>query len=150
MFIHTLVPKNPIVTKDAIFYLHGYNVRRYTYKNYQPYIKKSSFLLNHDLLFLVWGDRVKLTKCDTMEWKTYFSNETIVILLFYCNIISYWEKVTSWEKFSHNLNFQIQIVLKILAFQRHWGKNRNDKKQPNFQKFQVEWKISKNWKSPNQ
>ena len=37
---------------------------------------------------------------------TYFLNGPMVDLLFYCHIILYWEQVTSYEKFSHNLTFE--------------------------------------------
>ena len=30
-------------------------------------------------------------------------------LLFYCHIILYWEKMTSYEKFSHNITLEVQI-----------------------------------------
>ena len=40
------------------------------------------------------------------------SNGTPVNLLFYCHIILYREKVTSYEKFSHNLTLDVQIFLK--------------------------------------
>ena len=41
----------------------------------------------------------------------------MVNLLFYCHIILQREKVTSYEKFNHNLTSEVQIVWKILAFQ---------------------------------
>ena len=33
---------------------------------------------------------------------TYFLNDLMFNLLYFCLIVSYWEKVTSYEKFSHN------------------------------------------------
>ena len=44
------------------------------------------------------------------------SNGTPVILLLYCHIILYREKVTSYEKFSHNLTLEVQIFLKNASF----------------------------------
>ena len=38
-------------------------------------------------------------------------------LLFYCHIISYQEKKSSYGKFSDSLTLEIQIVWKIPAFQ---------------------------------
>ena len=67
--------------------------------------------------------RVKLTKCDKIEWseKCHYASDIPlewlhVWFVFYCHIILYWEKVTSYEKLSHNLTFEIQIVWKISAF----------------------------------
>ena len=37
-------------------------------------------------------------------------------MLFYFHIIFYGEKVTCYEQFSHSLNLEVQIILKILAF----------------------------------
>ena len=47
---------------------------------------------------------------------TYFLNGPIFNLWFNYHIILYWEK--SYEKFSHNLTLEVQIVWKIL-----WGSN---------------------------
>ena len=38
------------------------------------------------------------------------------LIFFYCHIILYWQKVTSYEKFSYNLTIEVQIVWKISAF----------------------------------
>ena len=41
---------------------------------------------------------------------TYPLNSPMINLLFYCHIILYWEKVTSYDKFSHSvITFEIQI-----------------------------------------
>ena len=100
----TCVSKNSIVYHDVIFYLLWYNMIRSS-----SHIRKnSSFLF------------VKLTKCDKFEWGekchyqvTYFLNGPIFNLLFFCHIVLYWEKVTSYEKFSHNLTLEVQILWKI-------------------------------------
>ena len=55
----------------------------------------------------------------------HFLNGPLVNLLFCCQIILSWEKVTSYKKFSLNLTFEVQIVWKILAFQCYWWKYRN-------------------------
>ena len=64
------------------------------------------------------SDRVKLTKRDKLNGVknaimqvTYFLNSPMFNLLFYCHVILYWEKVTSYEKFSHNLILEGQILL---------------------------------------
>ena len=38
---------------------------------------------------------------------TYFLNGPMVNLLFYCHVFLYWQKMTSYEKFSHNLAFKV-------------------------------------------
>ena len=58
---------------------------------------------------------------DTLE-------DTMVNLFFCCHIILYWEKVTSYEKFNHNLTIEVQILWKDLAFQCYWWKYRNTEK----------------------
>ena len=77
----------------------------------QPYMQKIFFLSFY--CFLVkfseyhrGSDRVKLTKCDNVEWgdKCHYASEILFEwpmsnLLFYCHVILYWEKVTSYEKF---------------------------------------------------
>ena len=115
--------KNSIVFKDVIFYLRWYNVIRWS----SHICKKSSFLSFFSFLvkFSEWhkgSGRVKLTKCDKVEWgenlwkwHTFcMAHLWFVILLPY---YLYWENVTSYEKFSHNLTFEVQILLKIPAFQ---------------------------------
>ena len=47
---------------------------------------------------------------------TYFLNGPMINLLLYCHIILYWEKATSYEKLSHSLTFETQIVWKIQRF----------------------------------
>ena len=58
------------------------------------------------------SDRVKLAKCKIIKVElgenaimqvTYFLNDTMFNLLFSYHIISYCEKVTSHDKFRHNL-----------------------------------------------
>ena len=71
------------------------------------------------LLFLVnnrVGEGVKLTKCNPDEWMknailqvTYFLNGPMISLPFYSHIISYWEKVTSYDKYSHSITLEVQI-----------------------------------------
>ena len=41
---------------------------------------------------------------------TYFLNGPMFNLLFYRQIILYWKKVTSYEKFSHKRRLEVQIV----------------------------------------
>ena len=43
-------------------------------------------------------------------------NDPMFNLLFYCHIILYRDKVTSYEKFNHNLTLEVQIACKISAF----------------------------------
>ena len=61
------------------------------------------------------SDRVKLTRCDKVEWVnnaimqvTRFLNGSMFNLSFCCNIILYLEKVTLYEKFSKNLTLEVQ------------------------------------------
>ena len=45
---------------------------------------------------------------------TYFLNGPVVNLLFYCQIILYLEKVTSYEKCNNSITFEVQISWNIL------------------------------------
>ena len=45
--------------------------------------------------------------------------------------------MTSFEKFSHNLTLEVQIVWKTSAFQCYRRKYRNAEKWLNLQKFQL-------------
>ena len=47
-------------------------------------------------------------------------NGPMINLLFHCHIILFLEKVTFYEKFSHSLTLETQIIRKILAFQCCW------------------------------
>ena len=47
---------------------------------------------------------------------TYFLHGPMSNLLFYCKIILYWEKVTSYEKFSHNLPLKSKLSGKFERF----------------------------------
>ena len=71
-----------------------------------------------NLLFSLWN-----WQCDKFEWGekchyqvTCFLNGPISNLLFFCHIDLYWEKVTSYGKFSQNLTLEVQIVWKTSAF----------------------------------
>ena len=46
----------------------------------------------------------------------YFLNDPMFNLLFYCHNILYWEKVASYEKFSHNLTIEVKILWKFERF----------------------------------
>ena len=46
---------------------------------------------------------------NTMMHVTYFANGPMIILLFYCHIVLYWEKITSCDEFSHSLTLEVQI-----------------------------------------
>ena len=81
---------------------------------------------------------------------TYVLNGPIFNLLFYCHVILYEVKVTSYVKFSHNLTFEVQTIWKILLFQYYWWKYWNTEKLLNFEKFQLKWKIVKLFKRPKQ
>ena len=56
-------------------------------------------------------------------------------LLFYCHIISYWEKVTFSEKFSHSLTLEVQIVWKMPAFSCYRWKYQNAEQRAAWRKF---------------
>ena len=62
----------------------------------------------------------------------------------------YRQKVTSYEKFSHNLTFEAQIVYVVSAFLYYWWKYWNTEKLLNFKKFQLKWKIVKHFMRPKQ
>ena len=47
---------------------------------------------------------------------TYFLNDFIFNLFFFCHIVLYWEKMNSYEKFSRNITLEVQIVWTISAF----------------------------------
>ena len=68
-------------------------------------------------------------------------------LLFYCHIILYWEKVTFYEKFSHNLNLNITH---ISSFQCYKWKYQHSEKYLNFKKIRLKWKIVKHFTRPKQ
>ena len=60
---------------------------------------------------------------DKVEWveKCHYASDLlfewlIFNLLFYSHITLYGEKVTSYEKFSHNLKLVVQIIWKISLF----------------------------------
>ena len=60
---------------------------------------------------------------------TYFLNGPKFNLLFYCNIILYWENVTYYEQFSHNLTLEVQILLRL------WNKSFLTERCRNIQTF---------------
>ena len=82
LLIHKCVSKSAIVSKDAIFYLLLNNVIRWS--RHHIY-KKSSFLPFYSFLFLVNN-----TGEVICVW-----NGSVVNLLFYCQIIIYWERKAS-------------------------------------------------------
>ena len=47
---------------------------------------------------------------NAMMQVTYFLDGPMFNLLFYWHIILYWENVTSYEQFRHDLNLEVQIV----------------------------------------
>ena len=120
--VYACVSKNAIVSKDVIFYLLRYNMIHWSSHIY----KKYSFLSFHSLLFSV-NNKGKVTElnwqCETLVngmknvimQVTYFFHGSMINLLFICRITSYWEKMTSCEKFS--LTLEVQIVWRISAFQ---------------------------------
>ena len=73
---------------------------------------------------------------------TYFFNNRVIKLLFYCHTTLYWEKVTSYEKFSH--------IWKISEFRCYWWKHQNAEIYLNFQNFQLKWKVLKYFARPKQ
>ena len=120
LFIRTCVSKNSIVSKDLIFRLLWYNLVRWS----SHICKKSfflsfySFLVKFSELHGLWQSKINsVTKSNgvknTIMQLTYFLNGPMFNLLFYCHIILYWEKVTSFEKFNQNLTLEVQIVWKI-------------------------------------
>ena len=94
------------------------------------------------------AQRVKLTKCDLMNGMkntvmqvTYSLNGSIISLLFPV-IILHWEKLTSYNKFSHSLPLKVQIE-KFQRFNAINGSIKMLKYRRNFQKFQLKSNILK-------
>ena len=78
---------------------------------------------------------------NTITQSTYFLNGPTFNLLFYCNIISYWEKVTSYEKFSQNLTLEeVSKCWKIVEFTKISVKMKNCK---TFYKAQKSSRLNK-------
>ena len=109
-FVCLFVSKNSMVSKDRIFYFLWYKVIRLS-----SHICKN-LLFSHSIVLLVkFSDTVKLTNCGKVGWgeKWHYASNILfewLNLLFYCHIILYWEKVTSYKKFSHNFNLEGQIA----------------------------------------
>ena len=115
LFILTCVSKNSIVSKDLTFYLLWYNAIRWS----NHICKKSYFLSFYSFLVKFSeqhreSDRVKLKSVmklnavkNAIMQVTYFLNSHMFNWLFYWHIISYWEKLTFYKKFSHNLTLEI-------------------------------------------
>ena len=123
LFMCTCVSKNSIVSKDLIFCHLWYNLVRWS----SHICKKSSFLSFYSFLVKfsklhgLWQSKINsVTKSNgvknTIKQLTYFLIGPIFKFLFYCHIILYWEKVTSYEKFSPNLILEVQIVWKMSVF----------------------------------
>ena len=78
---------------------------------------------------------------NTITQSTYFLNGPMFNLLFYCNIISYWEKVTPHEKFSQNLTLEeVSKCWKIVEFTKISVKMKNCK---TFYKAQKSSRLNK-------
>ena len=77
-----------------------------------------------------------------MEWKMPLCKWHVNLLL-YCQIIIYWEEVTFYGKFSHNLTLEVKIIWKISAIQGYWWMCLNSNKQMNFQKISIKMKHFK-------
>ena len=119
------VSKNSIVSKDVVFHLFCCNVIPWS-----SHTRKKSSLSFHSssVKFSEYhrgSVRVKLTKCAKLNGVkhaimqvAYFLDGPMFNLLFFCHIVSYWEKVTviSYEKYSYNLTLEVQIVWKVSAF----------------------------------
>ena len=100
------------------------------------YTKTYSFLSLRGFLFLV-SNTGKVTElnwqCETLVngmknvimQVTYFLRGSMINLLFICHITLYREKMTSYEKFSHSLTLEVQIVWTISAFHCCKGKYGN-------------------------
>ena len=59
------------------------------------------------------GNRVKLIKCDTGEWdeNCHYTSDILFkinLLLYYITL--FWEKLTSYEKFGHNLMLEMSTL----------------------------------------
>ena len=110
LFIYKFAFKNAIVSKDTICYLLWYNVIRCSSHIY----KKPSFLALHSLSFLVnntkevidenWESVTQVNgKKNVIMQVTYFLNDSVLNIMFYCHVITYWQRVPPLEKFNRSL-----------------------------------------------
>ena len=88
--------------------------------------------------------RLNSVKNVTMQ-VTYFLKDPVFNLLFYCHIILYWEKMTSYEKCS----LEVPIVWKISRFNAIDGSIQM-LKIVEFPKISLKWKIWKRFTSSKQ
>ena len=97
--------------KDLIFYLLWYNVIRWSSHicNFLSVLCEWSLLNNTGKVVEEnWESVRKLNGVkNAIMQVTYFLIGLMFSLLFYCHNILYWEKVTSYEKFSYNLTNKI-------------------------------------------
>ena len=116
-FIYTCVSRNSVVFKNVIIYILWLNVMCWS----RNICEKSSFASFYSFLvtFSEWdqGGDCKIDKVwqswigwkmPLCKWHTFWMTPCFTI--FYCYIILYWEKVTSYEKLNHNLTFEVRIV----------------------------------------
>ena len=89
-----------------------------------------------------WITQVREVWHRWMEWKMPLCKWHVNLLL-YCHIIIYWEEVTFYEKFSHNLTPEVKIIWKISAIQSYWWIVLIQINRWIFKKFQLKWNISK-------
>ena len=89
-----------------------------------------------------WITQVREVWHRWMEWKMPLCKWHVNLLL-YCHIIIYWEEVTFYEKFSHNLTLEVKIIWKISTIQGYWWMCLNSNKQMNFQKISIKMKHFK-------
>ena len=118
LFIHTCVSKIQLCLKMWFSNFLWYNVIRWSSR----ICKKSSFLSFYSFLVKFSGsERVKLTKCESwMGWKMLLCKWHTLwmapcLICYFILILLYIER-PSYEKCSHNLTLEVQIVWKISLF----------------------------------
>ena len=88
-------------------------------------------------------------KMPLCKWHTFWMAPCL-IFFFFCHIVLYWEKVTSYEKFSCSLPFKSKLSAKFQLFNAIDRSMEMLKNSWIFQKFQLKWKIVKHFVRPKQ
>ena len=139
-----------------MWFFTSVDIKWYKVKWSSHICKKSSFFSFYSFLVKLseWhrgSVRVKLTKCDKVEWseKCHYASDIrfewlhvwFVILLSYYFILE--ESDFLWKIYE-----KVQIVWKISVCQYYCWNYRNTEKYLNFEKFQLIWKIVKHFTRP--
>ena len=91
LFIHTGVSKNANVSKGTISYLLWYKqpfIKNFSLENFFSEKHRGGGWVNSEIVIQVHGMKNAIIQVK------YFLNGSMLDMLFYCHIITYWEKVT--------------------------------------------------------